>query len=256
MTTPLSPSLALPRPSRPLLFPPPPLPTTSTPQPRCGAATSERGVLSSGGDDAVAFSIFLFLFLFFLLQVSCRNSVPGAADRHRGQGGQPCSGGGGEGGRGGGDHGGGGGGAGGMQAGPQGGPLTQLNLAASVNNIRSVYPLSEPDATVVVLPLFHVHGLVVALLSSLAAGAPRRSQLRGASRRRHSGARCTRGCHVPEPEGAYLELRFVRSCSASLAQAVLARLEAALDAPVLEAYAMTEAAHLMTSNPLPEDDVR
>nr|CAD1843499.1 unnamed protein product [Ananas comosus var. bracteatus] len=31
---------------------------------------------------------------------------------------------------------------------------------------------------------------------------------------------------------------------------------AALDAPVLEAYAMTEAAHLMTSNPLPEDEVR
>lgn len=34
----------------------------------------------------------------------------------------------------------------------------------------SVYKLKESDATVVVLPLFHVHGLLAGLLSSLAAG--------------------------------------------------------------------------------------
>lgn len=48
------------------------------------------------------------------------------------------------------------------------------------------------------------------------------------------------------------KLRFIRSCSASLAPAVLERLEQRFRAPVLEAYAMTEAAHQMTSNPLPK----
>jgi acyl-CoA synthetase (AMP-forming)/AMP-acid ligase II len=48
----------------------------------------------------------------------------------------------------------------------------------------------------------------------------------------------------------------VRSCSASLAPVILDRLEAAFGAPVLEAYAMTEASHMMTSNPLPQDGPR
>lgn len=46
-------------------------------------------------------------------------------------------------------------------------------------------------------------------------------------------------------------IRFIRSCSSPLAPTVLAQLEKAYGAPVLEAYAMTEAAHQMTSNPLP-----
>ncbi|KAA8533725.1 hypothetical protein F0562_031242 [Nyssa sinensis] len=59
--------------------------------------------------------------------------------------------------------------------------------------------------------------------------------------------------HLNNPEPAYPKLRFIRSCSASLAPSILARLEEAFGAPVLEAYAMTEATHLMSSNPLPED---
>ena len=47
-------------------------------------------------------------------------------------------------------------------------------------------------------------------------------------------------------------LRFIRSCSSSLPPIVLERLEIAFKAPVLEAYAMTEACHQMTSNPLPK----
>jgi acyl-CoA synthetase (AMP-forming)/AMP-acid ligase II len=46
-------------------------------------------------------------------------------------------------------------------------------------------------------------------------------------------------------------LRFIRSSSASLPPQTLAELEAVFGAPVLEAYGMTEAAHQMTSNPLP-----
>jgi acyl-CoA synthetase (AMP-forming)/AMP-acid ligase II len=45
--------------------------------------------------------------------------------------------------------------------------------------------------------------------------------------------------------------RFIRSSSASLPPVVIEQMEATYNAPVLEAYSMTEAAHMMTTNPLP-----
>ncbi|KAL6844326.1 hypothetical protein ACP4OV_025999 [Aristida adscensionis] len=157
---------------------------------------------------------------------------------------------------------------------PKGVPLTQGNLAASVQNIRGVYRLAETDATVVVLPLFHVHGLLCALLGSLASGAAvalpaggRFSASTFWADMRASGATWYTAVptihqiildrHASRPEAAgYPALRFIRSCSASLAPAILEKLEAAFGAPVLEAYAMTEASHLMTTNPLPQDGDR
>ena len=58
---------------------------------------------------------------------------------------------------------------------------------------------------------------------------------------------------APDHAGVIAEapLRFVRSSSASLPPRVLAALEETFGAPVVEAYGMTEAAHQMTSNPLP-----
>ncbi|KAJ6701702.1 AMP DEPENDENT COA LIGASE [Salix koriyanagi] len=153
---------------------------------------------------------------------------------------------------------------------PKGVPLTQLNLASSVLNIKSVYKLTESDSTVIVLPLFHVHGLLAGLLSSLVAGAAVTLPATG----RFSASTFWKDMvsynatwytavptvhqilldrHVSKPEPAYPKLRFIRSCSASLAPVIMDRLEEAFGAPVLEAYAMTEAAHLMASNPLPED---
>jgi acyl-CoA synthetase (AMP-forming)/AMP-acid ligase II len=46
-------------------------------------------------------------------------------------------------------------------------------------------------------------------------------------------------------------LRFIRSSSSSLAPQVIRELESVFDAPVIESYGMTEAAHQMASNPLP-----
>ncbi|CAL1404967.1 unnamed protein product [Linum trigynum] len=153
---------------------------------------------------------------------------------------------------------------------PKGVPLTQLNLASSVQNIKSVYKLTESDSTVIVLPLFHVHGLLAGLLSSLAAGAAVTLPAAG----RFSASTFWQDMvkynatwytavptihqiildrHSSTPEPVYPKLRFIRSCSASLAPSILARLEEAFGAPVLEAYAMTEATHLMSSNPLPEE---
>lgn len=153
---------------------------------------------------------------------------------------------------------------------PKGVPLTQLNLASLVQNIKSVCKLTESDSTVIVLPLFHVHGLIAGLLSSLVAGATVALPAAGrfsASTFWLDMVRCNAAWytavptihqiildrHSSNPEPVYPKLRFIRSCSASLAPAILDRLEKTFGAPVLEAYAMTEAAHLMSSNPLPED---
>ncbi|KAF7813186.1 oxalate--CoA ligase-like [Senna tora] len=153
---------------------------------------------------------------------------------------------------------------------PKGVPLTQHNLAASVQNIKSVYKLTESDSTVIVLPLFHVHGLIAGLLSSLGAGAsvalPAAGRFSASTfwpdMLSHNATWYTAvptihqiilDRHQSKPEPVYPKLRFIRSCSASLAPTILVRLEEAFGAPVLEAYAMTEASHLMCSNPLPED---
>eukprot|EP00252_Welwitschia_mirabilis_P026505 TRINITY_DN871_c0_g1_i2.p1 TRINITY_DN871_c0_g1~~TRINITY_DN871_c0_g1_i2.p1 ORF type:complete len:536 (+),score=-24.97 TRINITY_DN871_c0_g1_i2:438-2045(+) len=151
---------------------------------------------------------------------------------------------------------------------PKGVPLTQLNLATSTQNIRAAYELSPTDATVLVLPLFHVHGLIAALLTSLLAGstvvlpsAGRFSATTFWKDMRDQGATWYTAVptihqillerHACRPEPEYPRLRFIRSCSAALAPAVLQCMEEAFGAPVLEAYAMTEASHMMTTNPLP-----
>ncbi|XP_042503932.1 probable CoA ligase CCL9 [Macadamia integrifolia] len=153
---------------------------------------------------------------------------------------------------------------------PKGVPLTQLNLATSVTNIKSAYKLTETDSTVIVLPLFHVHGLLAGLLSSLGAGAA--VALPSAGRFSASTFwsdmitynatwytavptihQIILDRHLNKPEAVYPKLRFIRSCSASLAPSILNRLEESFGAPVLEAYAMTEASHQMSTNPLPED---
>ncbi|PKA58029.1 4-coumarate--CoA ligase-like 10 [Apostasia shenzhenica] len=156
---------------------------------------------------------------------------------------------------------------------PKGVPLTQHNLAASVRNIRMAYRLNETDSTLVVLPLFHVHGLIAGLLSSFSAGAavalPASSRFSASNfwaEMRAAGATWYTAVptihqilldrHAAAPEQDYPKLRFIRSCSAWLPPAVLAGLEAVFGAPVLESYAMTEAAHLIASNPLPEDGLR
>ena len=51
-------------------------------------------------------------------------------------------------------------------------------------------------------------------------------------------------------------MRFIRSCSSSLAPATMTALEARFGCPVLEAYGMTEASHQMSSNPLPPGERR
>ena len=146
-------------------------------------------------------------------------------------------------------------------------PLTHHKLCASAGNVAATLALTAQDRGLHIMPLFHIHGLVAGLLAPLFRGGsvyctPGLDITKFAERL--ADARPSWLTAVPtmhqairdwahrEPETARgAQLRFIRSCSAALAPSVAADLEAAFGAPVLEAYAMTEAAHQMTCNPLP-----
>jgi amino acid adenylation domain-containing protein len=146
-------------------------------------------------------------------------------------------------------------------------PLTQSNLMASAGNIAASLGLEALDRCLNVMPLFHIHGFVGALLSTIASG---------------GSFVCTPGFQaprfldwcdefaptwytaVPTMHQAVLaraaenparvangRFRFIRSCSAPLAPQLMAELEQAFRVPVLEAYGMTEASHQIATNPQP-----
>ena len=145
-------------------------------------------------------------------------------------------------------------------------PLRHRHVAASVDNIVRYYRLSRDDATVNVMPLFHVHGLVGCVLATFASGGtvvlpsdltplafwPAARAVRptwfSASPTLHQLIlmRAT----TDRPAGSE-RLRFVRSSSSALSAVLMERMEARFAAPVLEAYGMTEASYQIASNPLP-----
>ena len=144
-------------------------------------------------------------------------------------------------------------------------PLTHANVLWSARDIAAHYDLTSADCSLVVLPLFHGHGLIGATLSTLASGGsvvvPPRFSASDFWKlfREH---RATWYTAVPTIHQVLLARadgdvaphrgpRFIRSCSAPLAPTILTKLENRFGAPVLEAYGMTEAAHQVASNPLP-----
>ena len=150
-------------------------------------------------------------------------------------------------------------------------PLRHRNLAASAENIRRTYALTAEDVALCVMPLFHVHGLVASTLATLLSGGeilvPPRFSAAGfwptAERYGVSWFTAVPSMHqallarsvgaAPAAPGA---MRFIRSCSSPLAAEVMLGMEDRFGVPVLEAYGMTEAAHQMTSNPLPPGERR
>src|SRR5579862_3666905 len=120
-------------------------------------------------------------------------------------------------------------------------PLTQANLAASASNIAASLGLDSSDRCLNVMPLFHIHGFVGALLSTIVSG---------------GSVACTPGFQAPRffdwcdefaptwytavptmhqavlaraienpARVANSRLRFIRSCSAPLAPDLMAELE-------------------------------
>ena len=143
-------------------------------------------------------------------------------------------------------------------------PLRQRNLMATTATIAAHYQLGSADVSFCVMPLFHIHGLVASAFSALRAGGsvivPRRfTPQRFWPQARERGATWLSAGPTlhqmildrADEAGPPRTLRFVRSCSSALPDALLARAEREYRAPMLEAYGMTEASHQMSSNPLP-----
>ncbi|NNU80849.1 AMP-binding protein [Halovulum dunhuangense] len=146
-------------------------------------------------------------------------------------------------------------------------PLTSANICASARNIAATLALTPADRCLNVMPLFHIHGLIAAVLSSVHAGAaitctPGFDALKffgWLTEVRPSWYTAVPTMHqailsrAPRNEEAVraANLRFVRSSSASLPVPVFTALEETFRCPVIEAYGMTEAAHQMASNLLP-----
>jgi acyl-CoA synthetase (AMP-forming)/AMP-acid ligase II len=146
-------------------------------------------------------------------------------------------------------------------------PLTHASLCASARNVSEVLELTPGDRCLNIMPLFHVHGLVAAVLASLRAGGvticspgfdaerfftwldeleptwytavPTMHQAIAARAEAH------REVVLRRP------LRLVRSSSSALPPQVLEALEHGFGCPAIEAYGMTEAAHQIASSPLP-----
>ncbi len=143
-------------------------------------------------------------------------------------------------------------------------PLTHSNLVASAANIARTLELGEGDVCLNIMPLFHIHGLVGALLSSLAGGASVFCS-GGFNAFRFgewmSESHATWCSAVPTMYQTILardrvassagRFRFLRSSSAPLHAQVSERLENVFGCPVLNSFGMTEASHQMASNPLP-----
>lgn len=145
-------------------------------------------------------------------------------------------------------------------------PLTHANLVASAENVAASYALRSEEATVCVMPLFHVHGLVASVFASMVVGGrvvvPSRFSASGfwPLVRQYNAAWYTA---VPtihtillntadeNLDGPPPPLRFVRSCSSALPPATEQAFEQRFNVPILQAYGMTEASHQMATNPLP-----
>ncbi len=146
-------------------------------------------------------------------------------------------------------------------------PLTNKNIFSSSLNISNSLKLSEKDHCLNIMPLFHIHGLIAILAASARSGASVCAS-NGFNALKFldlaKNEKITWYSGVPTMHQAILlraeknpdlaknlNLRFARSSSASLPPAVFKKLNNIFNCPVIEAYGMTEATHLMTSNPLP-----
>lgn len=147
-------------------------------------------------------------------------------------------------------------------------PLSNQNLCMSAFNVARSLALNGNDRCLTVMPLFHIHGLIGAVLSTIASagslacpGAFRSAAFADwikafgpswytAAPSLHAAV-FARARHVKEALRTSKPMRFLRSCSAPLPPQLITGLEELFSAPVLEAYGMTEATHQIACNPLP-----
>ncbi len=146
-------------------------------------------------------------------------------------------------------------------------PLSNLNIFTSAVNISKSLKLTTDDHCLNIMPLFHIHGLIAVLSASAKVGASICAS-NGFNALKFLDLAETQNITwysgVPTMHQAILlraqknsdkakklNLRFIRSSSASLPPAIFEQLNDIFETPVIEAYGMTEATHQMASNPLP-----
>ena len=146
-------------------------------------------------------------------------------------------------------------------------PLSHKNLLKSSANISKSLQLKKTDRNVILMPSFHIHGIVASILAPLCSG----SQIVALPKFNVLNFYNYLSIHKPTWLTAVptmlqsiadraknnkeivknSKLRFIRSSSASLPTNTLKEIESIFKVPVIESYGMTEAAHQMTTNLLP-----
>ena len=149
---------------------------------------------------------------------------------------------------------------------PKGILLRAEQLAHVASSVVDSHRLTSSDRGYCSLPLFHVNAEVVGVLATLRAGAylavDRKFSRRGfwdiITERQITWINAVPAIIsiliLDPPASRPATLRFVRSASAPLPLASLEAFEATIGVPVVETYGMTEAASMITANPV--DGVR
>ena len=151
-------------------------------------------------------------------------------------------------------------------------PWTHTNIASSVRAIIAAYRLGPQDATVAVMPLYHGHGLLAALLATLSSGGTVLLPARGRFSAHTfwddiDAVQATWYTAVPTIHQILLEraetdratnkratLRFIRSCSAPLTPETAQALQQKFSAPVVCAFGMTEATHQVATTGIDQSE--
>jgi len=145
---------------------------------------------------------------------------------------------------------------------PKGILLGENQLMHVAGSVAAHHRLTPADRGYCCLPLFHINAEVVGLLATLAAGAclvvDRKFSRRGfwelIETRQITWINAVPAIitilAMDPPAATPGRVRFIRSASAPLAPSALQRFEDSFGIPVVETYGMTEAASMITANPL------
>lgn len=147
---------------------------------------------------------------------------------------------------------------------PKGVMLTQSNLLAETGYIADGHGLTREDTAMLILPLFHINGLVIGFLTPFYRGITLVVPPKFSAGHFWEQVRCygvkwvsavptiisiimSRTADDSEGRGV---LRFMRSASAPLPVAVLREFEDRFDTPIIESFGISEGASQITSNPV------
>lgn len=153
---------------------------------------------------------------------------------------------------------------------PKMAPLTHKMINTSLQNTARAFCLTGKDRCLNTAPLFHTHGLVIAVLASLVSGGSviicanaydaelffhmlnkmKPTWYTAAPTVHQNILRHALATGQPALPSS---LRFIRSAAAALAPALIEKLEEVFQVPVIETYGMTEASSQIASNPLPPE---